>query len=158
MEIKFPSNLTDKKYGKFAHSFGPHTRTIECAEQGHAVICWDMPDDPDEEPLRQVAFLQSVTYTRTGPKFKVMTQDGFVLTYDRALCIEDEHCPRVFVNTESGAGTGRLIGIQCDEDMVGDNPKFLVRLLPFEGGIWDTVTADQLLFVDDLKMGVAKEG
>ena len=157
MEIKFPSNLSDKKYGKFAHGFESSQHAIECAEQGHAVIYWDNPKVPDEEPTRAVGFLQGVTYSHHGVKYRVMTVGGFVFNYDHALPIEDGHCPRVFVNTGNGAGTGRLIGIQCDEDTVGEHPKFIVRLLPFEGGIWDTVTADQLLFVDDTKMGVAKE-
>jgi hypothetical protein len=80
-----------------------------------------------------------------------------VFNYDHALPIEDDHCPRVFVKTGTGAGTGRLIGILCDEGIVGEHPKFIVRLLPFESNILDTVNADQLLFVDDAKMGVAKE-
>lgn len=156
MEIKFPSNLIDKKYGKFAHDFDCPQHAIECAEQGHAVIYWDNQMAPDEEPNRFVGFLQGVTYSHRGVKYRVMTVSGFVLNYDNAQPIEDEHCPRVFVNSGCSAGIGRLIGIQCDEDTVGDHPRFLVRLLPLEGGRWATVTADQLLFVDDTKMGVAK--
>lgn len=157
MEIKFPSNLSNEKYGNFSHDFESADRAIKCAEQGHAVIYWDNPKGIDEAPMKRVGFLQGVTYSRHGIKYRVMTADGFIFSFDHAQCIQDEHCPRVFVKGDFGAGTGRLIGVQCDENVVGDNPLFLIRLLPFEGGVWYTATADQLLFVDDVKMGVGKE-
>ena len=158
MEIKFPSNLSDKKYGKFAYPFESLRHTIECAQQGHIVIYWDDPKVPDEEPTRAVGFLQGVTYSHHGIQYRVMTVSGLIFNYGHALPIEDGRCPRVFVDTGWGAGVGRLIGIQCDRDIVGDNPKFIVRPLPFiEDELLDTVTADQLLFADDVKMGVAKE-
>ena len=78
-----------------------------------------------------------------------------ILTYPHATPIAEGHCPRVFVKDEDGAAVGRLIGIQYDEDE--KTHKFLVRLLPFESGMFKTLTADKLMFVDNAPMGVGTE-
>lgn len=155
MEIKYPSNLTEQKYGKFAHGFGDYNDAVHSADDGRIVIYWDDPSDPDSTPVRQVGFLQGVSYSRKGAKYTILAQSGYILTYAHAIPIAEEHCPRVFVKDESGAAVGRLIGVQYDEDQ--KTPKFLVRLLPFESGLYNTLTADKLMFVDNAPMGVGTE-
>ncbi len=155
MEIKYPSNLTDQKYSKFAHGFGDCNDAVQSADAGRIVIYWDDTEDPDSTPVRQVGFLQGVSYNRKGAKYTVLTQNGYILTYAHALPIAEEHCPRVFVKDESRAAVGRLIGVQYDENE--KTHKFLVRLLPFESGLYNTLTADKLMFVDNAPMGVGTE-
>ena len=155
MEIKYPSNLTDQKYSKFAHGFGDYNDAAQSADAGRIVIYWDDTTDPDSTPVRQVGFLQGVSYNRKGAKYTVLTQCGYILDYTHALPIAEEHCPRVFVKDESGAAVGRLIGLQYDENE--KTHKFLVRLLPFESGRYNTLTADKLMFVDNAPMGVGTE-
>lgn len=155
MEIKYPSNLTEQKYGKFAHGFGDCNDAAQSADAGRIVIYWDDPSDPDCTPVRQVGFLQGVTYNRKGTKYSILAQGGYIGIYDHAIPIAEEHCPRVFVKDEAGAAVGRLIGVQYDADE--KTHKFLVRLLPFESGIYNTLTADKLMFVDNAPMGVGTE-
>lgn len=155
MEIKYPSNLTDQKYGKFAHGFADYNDAVHSAEVGRIVIYWENTNDPDSTPVRQVGFLQGVSYNRKGAEYTILTQGGYILTYPHATPIAEEHCPRVFVKDENGAAVGRLVGIQYEEDQ--KTPKFLVRLLPFESGMFNTLTADKLMFVDNAPMGVGTE-
>ena len=117
MEIKNHSNLTEQKYRKFAHDFGDCNDAVRSAEAGRIVIYWDDTGDPDNTPLRQVGFLQGVSYNRKGAKYTVLTQSGYTLAYAHAIPIAEEHCPRVFVKDESGAAVGRLIGVRCDEEI-----------------------------------------
>ena len=155
MEIKFPHNLTDQKYSKFAYGFADCNDAVKSANAGRIVIYWDDTTDPDSTPVRQVGFLQGVSYNRKGTKYTIFTQSGHILTYAHVIPITEEHCPRVFVKDESGAAVGRLIGLQYDEDE--KTHKFLVRLLPFESGRYNMLTADKLMFVDNAPMGVGTE-
>ena len=155
MEIKYPSNLTDQKYSKFARAFADYNDAVHSAEVGRIVIYWEDTNDPDSTPVRQVGFIQGVRYNRKGHGYTILTQGGYILTYPHATPIAEGHCPRVFVKDEDGAAVGRLIGIQYDEDE--KTHKFLVRLLPFESGMFKTLTADKLMFVDNAPMGVGTE-
>lgn len=155
MEIKFPSNLTDRKYSQFARSFDDRDEVARSAESGRIVIYWDDTADPDDTPVRQVGFLQGVSYSRKGAKYTIFTQSGYTLTYTNVIPIAEEHCPRVFVKDDGGAAVGRLIGLQYDEDK--RTHKFLVRLLPFVPSVYTTLTADKLMFVDNAPMGVGTE-
>ena len=152
MKIKYPSNFTAKKYSKFAHNFDDCDDAVRGVGAGRIVIYWDNASNPDDTPVCEVGFLQEVRYYRNAVKYGVLTLDGYVLNYDHASPIEEEHCPRVFVRDEDAAAVGRLIGVQYDEDK--KTYKFLVHLLPFESCIYKTLTADELMFVDDAQMGV----
>lgn len=156
MEIKYPYNLTDQKYGKYAYAFEDCNDAVDKATAGRIVIYWDDPEDRDGTPVRQVGFLQGVSYNRKCSKYTILTQGGLILTYSHATPIAEEHCPRVFVNDENGAAVGRLIGVQYDEDK--GTHKFLIRLLPLDKYIYSTLTADKLMFVDNAPMGVGTEG
>ena len=155
MQIKFPSNLTDQRYSKFAHGFADCNDAVQSADAGRIVIYWDDTTDPYSVPVRQVGFLQGVSYNRKGVEYTIFSQSGYTFTYAHAIPIAEEHCPLVFVKDEAGAAVGHLIGLQYDEDE--KTHKFLVRLLPFESGLYNTLTADKLMFVDNAPMGVGTE-
>lgn len=156
MKIMYPYNLTDQKYGKYAYAFEDCNDAVEKAMAGHIVIYWDDPEDPDCTPVRQVGFLRGVSYNRKCSKYSILTQSGLILSYSHAIPIAEEHCPCVFVNDESGAAVGRLIGVQYDEDK--GTHEFLIRRLPLDKYIYITLTADKLMFVDNAPMGVGTEG
>lgn len=159
IKIKFPKNIRANSLYKVATKYSTIEEIIALAN-GRLVVGWDTPTNEDT-PFRFYGFLEEILFSSDGSvKYSVFCPDGdSTFHFDSVKFVQEHSCPKVYFDDGELQGVGTLVGIK--ESFLGENAeqhiKCRVRVAPWSENSYRTVGVDQLTFVENIPLGIAKK-
>lgn len=161
MQLKFPATLNATKLAKVAVSDGGLDELIKNLEVHHLVVCWDDPEDPEEEPIKFWGFLNKVTFDGETRKYEILKScSGFggnmyTVNYDHIQFVLDVYCPSVFYKNCCHQSIGNLIGMKTTHSDKGDKYFAMIRELPLrDTRMYECCEVENVVFTDDIPLGI----
>lgn len=161
MEIKlnFPNTITAKALAKNSNRYTT-PEELGALNDGRLVVAWDTPKG-DDTPVKFYGFLNKISFDSNGSvRYEVFCPaDGYTLTFDTVEVVEELSCPKVYYNDGELQGVGHLVGML--KPIRGENADrhtgCRVRVAPWSENHYRTVEVDQITFVENITLGIAKE-
>ena len=158
-KFNFPKNITANSLCKAATKYTT-VEELNALEHGRLVVTWDTPTNEDS-PIMFYGFLKEILFSSDGSvTYRVFCPTcGDTFRFDTVKVVQELACPKVYYNDGELQGVGTLVGIK--ESFLGENAeqhiKCRVRVAPWSENSYRTVGVDQLTFVENIPLGIAKK-
>lgn len=159
IELNFPKTITAKALAENSNHY-THPEELDALKNGRLVVAWDTPK-VDDNPVKFYGFLDKIRFDSNGSvRYEVFCPaDGNTLTFDTVELVEELSCPTVYYNDGESQGVGHLVGML--KPVRGENTDrhtgCRVRVAPWCESHYRTVGVDQIAFVENIPLGIAKE-
>ena len=161
MEIKlnFPNTITAKALAKNAVRYS-YSEELDALKYGRLVVAWDTPKG-DNDPVKFYGFLNKITFDSNGSVLYEVFCPAYdcTLIFDIVEVVEELACPKIYYNDGELQGVGHLVGMlkPIRGEKTDCHTYCRICVAPWDEERYRTVTVDQITFVDNITVGIAKE-